>query len=125
MLFRSVFFSFARFSVFLSVFQVLPCDFLIFLFCQFCRHNLGPTVCISCFSHFTVFLAIFHPIQCVFLIVHDFQFFCLTPVSQCIFVIFHAFQFSCHIPGTRVCISPFPRFSVFLAIFHVWFSHFP
>jgi hypothetical protein len=47
---------FSRFSVFLSIIQVIQCLCLIFYVFQFCRHNPGPTVCISHFSHFSVLL---------------------------------------------------------------------
>jgi hypothetical protein len=40
----SVCFSFWRFSVYLPIFHVLPCEFLIFLVCQFSRHIPGPTM---------------------------------------------------------------------------------
>ena len=48
---------FARFSVFLAIFQVLPCVFLIFLHCQFyffC-HIPGPLVFVSPFPRFSLF----------------------------------------------------------------------
>jgi hypothetical protein len=47
---------FPGFSVFLAVFQVLQCTFLIFHFfqCFFC-HIPGPKVCVSHFPCFSVF----------------------------------------------------------------------
>jgi hypothetical protein len=163
---------FASFSVFLTIFQVLPCDFLIFLICQFSCHN--PTVSISscprflvfspysrsysvCFSFFTFFrfffffaivqvlesvfvfprFSVFLPysrsysvhfslftfisvsgpipghIPCLCLIFHLLSFLAICQVLQCFCLIFHVFQFSPNIPGRKVCISHFPRFTVF------------
>ena len=48
---------FAVFSVFIAIFQVLPCEFLIFLVGQFSRHIPIPTVCISHLSRFQCFLS--------------------------------------------------------------------
>ena len=45
---------YSRFSVFLAIFQVLPCEFLIFLVCHFSRHIPVPTVCVSHFPRFPV-----------------------------------------------------------------------
>uniref|UniRef100_A0A0V1KJV0 Uncharacterized protein n=1 Tax=Trichinella nativa TaxID=6335 RepID=A0A0V1KJV0_9BILA len=57
---------FSCFSLFLAIFQILPCEFLIFIVCQFFRripyhkcylHKPGATLCISqfsCSSFFTV-----------------------------------------------------------------------
>jgi hypothetical protein len=83
--------------VFLTIFQVLPCEFLIFFVGQFSCHNPGPTLFISHFLRFSVFLAIFQLIHCL----------CL---------IFHVFQFSHHNPGPTVYVSPFSCFSLFIAI---------
>jgi hypothetical protein len=110
---------FARFSVFIAIFHVLPCgfsfssfvsflvinkflecEFLIFLVCQFSRHIPGPTVCISLFSGLSVFLVIFQVIQCLRLI-------------------FHFCQFSCHNPGPIVYIFHISHVSVFITIFQV------
>ena len=82
---------FQSFSVFLAIYHVLHCVFLIFKYFQFSRHTPGPTLCISHLPHFWVFLAIFQVLQCVFLI-------------------FHVFRFSCHIPGPTVCFSQIPCF---------------
>ena len=77
---------FARYSVFLAIFQFLQCEFLIFLVGQLLCHISGPTVWISDFSHFLVFLAIF------------IQSFCL---------ILNILQFSSFNSGFAVCISHF------------------
>ena len=102
---------FARFSMILAIFQVLPYEFLIFLVSQFSQHIPGPRVCmphfprffqlsdhtqgpkvyVPHFSRFSVFYAIFHVLQFVVLIFHD-------------------FHFSFHTPGSTVCISHFPLF---------------
>ena len=54
----SVHFSFFTFLVFLAIFHVLHCVFLILPAFQFSRHIPGSTVCISHFRPFSVFLAI-------------------------------------------------------------------
>ena len=113
---------FARCSVFLAIFQVLPCEFLIFIL-----------------FHFP---AIFQVLQCVFLILHIFlcfsphsrsysvcssfstffSFFTIIEDLQCVFFNVHVFQFFCHIPPT-VFESHFKRFFFclfcFLAIIDV------
>ena len=96
---------FSHFSLFLTIFHVLPCVCLIFHVFQFSRLNLGPSVhfssftlisvsrhipgarvCISHFSTFFSFLAIFQVLQCVYLIFHDFQ--CFLPYSRSYQLIF-------------------------------------
>ena len=94
----SLHFSFSRFSVFLAIFQVPFCEFLIFFFFQFYCHLRGPTVCIF-----------FNLFQC----------FSIYSTSYSVFLIFHVFRFSHHTAGPTVCISHFPCFSVFLAIFQI------
>ena len=91
-------FSFSRFFIGFTIFQVKQCLCTIFDVFQFSRHIPGPTVYISPFSRFSV--SIFQVIQ----------YLCL---------IFHVFKFSGHISGPAVCISHFSRFSLFLPIFKV------
>ena len=91
---------FGIFSLFLAIFHVKPCDYLIFLVFEFSRHTPGPTVFFSHLVRFSVFHAIFQVLPCEFLI-------------------FLAGQFSHHIPAPTVFIYHFPRFSVFLAKFQV------
>jgi len=50
---------FSRFTVFLTIFQILPWEILILLVGQFSRHIPGPTVCVSHFARFSVFLSEF------------------------------------------------------------------
>ena len=110
---------FSPISVFLTIFQVLPCEFLIFLICQFAHHIQG--------------------LQCVFLFFHDYQFSRHMPgpteyiyhfsrfsvlltifqIIHCLCIIIHMLQFSHHNTGSRVCISRFSVFSLFLDIFQV------
>ena len=91
----------------------------------FSCHILGPTVSISHFPRFSLFLPIFQLIYCLCPIFHIFLvffFFFFLPFSKsCIvrFTLFHVFQFSCRILAPTVCISHFPNFSVFFAIFHI------
>ena len=101
---------FARCSVFLAIFQVLACEFLIFSYCSIfspyymlysthfslsmifsvSRLIPGPTVCISHFPHISVFSPFIGP--------------------TCSFLIFHVFEFSHLNPVPTVCISHFPHF---------------
>ena len=136
MLFRS-FLNFPPFSVFLAIFHVLKCVFLIFRDFQFSRHIPGRTVCISHFSRFAVissffklsrgcfsfsiilsFLAIFHVLQRTFLNFPPFSvFLAIFHVLKCVFLIVRDFQFSRHIPGPSACTSHFSRFLVISSFF--------
>jgi hypothetical protein len=59
---HSVCFSFHTFfSVFLAIFHVLLCEFLLFLVCQFSRHIPGPIVCIS---QYVTYSTVFCHISC-------------------------------------------------------------
>ena len=98
-------YNFLCFSVFLAIFQVLPCEILIFLVSQFFRHITGPTVWVSHFSRFLRFLAIFQ-------------------VLPCLFLIFLVCQFSQHIPDTTVHVSHFTRFSGFSPYSRSYCVHF-
>jgi hypothetical protein len=127
---------FSRFSVFLTIFHVLPCEILIFLVCPFFRHITGPTVWVSPFFTFPSFsshipgpimffshfprLSVFSTCSryysaCVSF--HTFfRFLALFQVLMSTFLIFHVFDsFSKNFRSYNV--SHFPRFSVFLAIF--------
>jgi hypothetical protein len=85
---------FPRFSLFLSIFQVLMFAFLILHNFQFSYHLPGPTVSISHFPCFPCFL----PYSRSFSVMFCFPF----------------FQFSHHIPGSTVFISHFTCFHFFL-----------
>ena len=131
----SVHFSFLTFFGVFAIFQCLQCAFLIFYVFQFSQHIPGPRVCIAHFSRFSVFLTICQVIhdcvlffsflaiiqvpECAFLIFHVFE--CFSPYSRsnCFCLTFYVFQLSCHTPCPTMCISHFPCFSVFLAIFQV------
>ena len=96
-------------------------------------HTTGQTMFVSHFPCFFSFLTIIQVLECVFLIFHVFD--CFWPYSRsysvfpsfvphnrsnnvCIsFSMF--FQFSHHDPGSRVCISHFSRFWLFLTVFQV------
>ena len=110
---------FARFSLFLAIFHVSPCEFLCFLMCQFSRHIPVPTECVYHFTRFSVFLTIFQVIQCFCLIFQFFQFSGHNPGHRdCIS---HTSRFNCFSPyymSYSVCFS-FCTFSVYLPIFHV------
>ena len=125
--------------MFLAIFQVLECVFLIFpRFSVFLPYSRFYSVYISfstifqCFlpysrsyqlifsiSELVSFLDIFQVLQCTFLIFHIFH--CFLPYSRSysVCLIFHVFKFSGHISGPAVCISHFSRFSLFLPIFKV------
>ena len=128
---------FARCSVFLAIFQVLPCEFLIFIlfhfpaifqvlqcvflilhiFLCFSPHSRSYSVC-SSFSTFFSFFTIIEDLQCVFFNVHVFQFFCHIPPTvfeshfKRFFFLF--VLFSRHNRCPTVCKSHFPCFWVFL-----------
>ena len=126
---------FPRFSVFIAIFQVLQCVFLIPppLFSVSC-HIPGPTMCFSHFSHlsfflphsasysvcfsfftFSVFLAIFQVLSWEFLI-FLFRFPGLSPYSRSYSMHFSfstCFSFTCHITCPIMCVFHFLRFSVF------------
>ena len=125
---------FARFSMILAIFQVLPYEFLIFLVSQFSQHIPGPRVCMPHFPRFFFsYLTILQVLKYMFLIFHVFQ--CFSPYStsysllfsfsmiftfpsilqvlQCAFLIFHDFE----------CFSPYSwsysvhfSFSTFLSV---------
>ena len=87
--------------MFLAIFQVLPCVFLIFV-------------------SFSRFIAIFQVLPCAILIFHLFQ--CFSPYSRSksVCVSFSTFfQFSRHIPSPTLCISQFLCISVFLTLFQI------
>ena len=109
---RTVFVShFARFSVFFAIFQALPCEFLIFLLCQFLLHIIQVLPCLCSifhvfqwflpysrsyhisfsFSSFDIFLAIFQVLKWVCIPFHVFQFFqhILVPVMWISLFFFH------------------------------------
>ena len=122
---------FPGFLVFLTIFHVLPCAFLIFLVCHFSRHLPGPTVCLFHFTRFSVFSPYsrsYHdflsflacqfsrhiqvPTVCVFHFALFSVFLAICNVLPCEFLIFLICKFSHHTPYPTVCISHFPRFSV-------------
>ena len=89
----------SHFSLFLTIFQVLQCAFLIFHgFSCFSAYSRCYSVCFSFYS-FVSFLAIFHVLQCAFLIFLVHSFLAILEVLQCAYPIFHVFQ----------CVSPFSR----------------
>ena len=129
---------FPRFTIFLAIFQVMPCAFLIFHVFQVSLHTPGSTVCISHFPSFSVFLPTFPVLQCVshfsrisnssanfrsynvhFSFSMFFRFLAIFHFLQCAFLIFHLLKVFCHIPRPTVCISHSPCYSVFLNFFHV------
>ena len=116
-----------------SVFCNIPSSIVyishIFTFFIVSRRILGPRMCVS---HFPCFL-FFSPYSRSYTVHFSFATLmsgsCHIP-GQTVFVYHFPFFFSfpIHIPGPTVCISPFLRFSVFLAIFQViqmFVTHFP
>uniref|UniRef100_A0A0V1KJL3 Uncharacterized protein n=1 Tax=Trichinella nativa TaxID=6335 RepID=A0A0V1KJL3_9BILA len=83
---------------------------------------LQPTVCVSHLPRWPVFLPIFkilpsYMFLTIFQVLQSYMSLTIFEVLQCAFLLFEVFQFSRHIPGPRLCISHFPRSSVFLVIF--------
>ena len=83
------------------------------------RHISGQRVFVSHFPHFSVFFSYsisysihysFSPISVLLNILQ---------LTHCVFLIIHHYQISRSVPGLKVCISNFPRFWVFPAIFQV------
>ena len=132
MLFRS---HFLKISLFLAMFQVLQCVYLIFHDFQcFSPHSRSYQLIFSV-SELVIFLDIFQVQHCAFLIFHGFH--CFLPYSRsysvCVshfprfffsflaiiqvllfeFVIFLVGQFYRHIPGPTVCIFHFYLFQCF------------
>ena len=79
------------FSVFLAIFHVLKCLFLIFRDFQFSRHIPGPTVCISHFSRFSVISSFFKSSSGCFSFSMIFSFLAIFHVLQWTFVNFPPF----------------------------------
>ena len=124
---------FSHFSVFLTIFQLLTCEFLIY-FVSFFRNNPVPIVCVShfpCFSvfstcsrsysvyffhfsRFSVFLGIFQVLSHEFLFSMLVTFCAIFQVLQCTILIFHLLSVSCHISGLSMWVSHFPCWPVFL-----------
>ena len=132
----SVCFSPSTWPVFLPIFKILPCEFLIFHVFQFSLHIPGRAVSVSHFPRFSVFSPyfksysaifskfsrVFHHISgltCAFLI------FCisvLSPYSRSYsmhFSFFTFFSVSSHIPDLQFEFLIFHLFSVSLTIFEV------
>ena len=63
---------FSYFSVFLTIFQLLTCEFLIY-FVSFFRNNPVPIVCVSHFPCFSVFSTCSRSYSVYFFIFHVFQ----------------------------------------------------
>ena len=98
---------FARFSVFLTIFHVLPCEFLIF----------HVFYCFLPYSRYYI----------VFLILHFFGVSHHIKGPTMWVSHFRCVSVSCHIPCPIMWVSHFSRFSMILAIFQVlrcWVSHF-
>ena len=102
------FLNFLPFSVFLAIFHVLKCVFLIFRDFQVSRHITGPSVCISHFSCILV-ISSFSSRQVDVSHFPDFQFSCCIPRPTVDISKFSTFfSFPRHISRPKVCISHFP-----------------
>ena len=101
----NVHFSFFTFSVFLAIFHVLPCEFLMFLVCQFSHHIPGSTVCVSLFCTF------FHVSRHI-------------PDSTMIFSCFSFVSFLDIFKVITLCVSHFPSFSSFSQYSRYYSGHF-
>ena len=135
-----VIFSFPELVSFLAIFQVLQCAFLIFhIFQRFSQYSTSYHVCVS-FSTFFSFLPIIQTYSAHFSFFTLFSVSHHNPVIQSLCLIFHGFflcvffhlipgptgcisHFSCfsmflfHISCSKLCVSQFPRFSIFLTKF--------
>ena len=108
---------FSYFSVFLTIFQLLTCEFLIY-FVSFFRNNPVPIVCVSHFPCFSVFSTCSRSYSVYFF--HFFTFFSVSrhisgPITWVSF--FHVGHFLRHIPGPTVYNSHFSPFKCFLPYF--------
>ena len=111
-------FSFSTFVSFLAIFKVQQCEFIISLLVSFLA-KFQVLQCVCLILHIFQFSYQILVLQCIFLMFHIFH--CFLPYSRSYSVHFSLFTFfsvSCNIPDT-VCISHFPRFLVFFAIFQV------
>jgi hypothetical protein len=115
-------FHFPPFAVFLPIFQVLLCAFLIFHLFSVSRLIPASTMCVSHFPPFSevfFFCIILGTTMCI----SHFHFpHCFSPYFQSYSVCFSFsffFQLSHLFPGSTVYISHFPCFGVFLPIFQV------
>ena len=118
---NSMRFSFFMLSVFLAIFHVLTCEFLIFLVCQFSRHIPGPTVFVYLFLHvfFFSFLSIFQVLPWFSHFPHLLVFSTYSRSYSVCFSFSMFFQVSHHFPSPTVGISHFSSFSVLLSLFQV------
>ena len=125
----SVCFSFFTFFKVLAIIPVLQCTFLIFHLFQCVLPYSTSYHVIFPFALFVSFLTIIQVLQCIFFIFHCFSpypifyseyvsfytFFRFLTIFQFLCFEFHIFvcHFSCHITDPTLCMSHFPRFSVF------------
>ena len=106
----------STFSVFLTIFQVLQCVFLIVRDFLFSRHTPGSTVCIFILQVFHYFLPYTNS-KCFCLIFQVFKLF--SPYSRTYSMHFSfstLFSVPCHISHPTVCFSHFPFIFSFFAI---------
>ena len=110
-------FHFPRFSVFITIFQLLSCEFLIFLVGQFSCHIAGLTVCVQFFYFFFFFFFFFCHIPGPTVSVSLFPRFSVLSLYSRSYVVHFSFStffiVSGYIPCPTVCLSHFLRFSVF------------
>jgi hypothetical protein len=105
---------FPHFSVFLDIFHVLFCVFLISFVFQFYCHLQGHRVCTCIFKVFECFSTYFTSYIVHFSFCMIFSFLTICRSDSVHFPISTFLSVSCHIPGLTVFVSHFPRFSVFL-----------
>jgi hypothetical protein len=114
---------FPHFSVFLVIFQVLRYAFLILMFSVLSPYSRFYSVV----SHFPRF-SVFSPYSRSYSVCVSFStfisFHAIIQVLQCVVLIFHVFSVSHHIPCPKVCVSYFPRFSVFSQYYRSYSVHF-
>jgi hypothetical protein len=103
---------FVCFSLFLAIFKVLPCEFLIFLVCQYSHHFPDPTVCGSPFPCISDFLPCSRSSSVCVSFSKFFRFLTILK-SYSVFLIFYAFHYvSPYSRSYSVCFSFCKFFSV-------------
>ena len=104
------------FHCFLVCSRSYQCEFHSFLVGHFSHNIQSPRVFSSHFPRFSVFSPYSRSNSVCFSFSTFFQVSEHIHILEFVFLIFLVFQFSNHTPGPTVCISHFPRISVFLHI---------
>ena len=109
---------------FFTTLKVLRYAFIIFHVFSISRHIPGQTVFLSHFPRFSVFSPYSRSYSVCVSFSTFISFHAIIQVLQCVVLIFHVFSVSHHIPCPKVCVSYFPRFSVFSQYYRSYSVHF-